>query len=133
MQSARDLPPPPGVLGADSLGLAEDEPGDRARLLDGGLPPVENCVSSCGESGAMAGACGAGAASVAGASVAGGGVAGAAGGLLERTAVVPDVDGEDGRVAVAEGAVDAAGLFNCTWVVPAGPGRPVPGTGALRK
>src|SRR5581483_8324849 len=132
MQSARDLPPPPGVLGADSLGLGE--PGDKARLLDGGLPPVENCVSSCGESGAMGGACGAGAASVVGASVAGGGVAGAAGGLLERTAVVPEVeDGEEGRVVVAEGVVDAAGAFNCTWVVPAGLGMRAPATGAARK
>jgi len=53
MQSVRRLPPPPGVLGADSLGL--DELGDRARVLLAGVPPVANCVGSCGDSGAMSG------------------------------------------------------------------------------
>ncbi len=62
MQSASVLPPPPGALGADSLGDAD--PGDSARLLEPVEPPVENCVGSCGESGAMPGACGAGAASI---------------------------------------------------------------------
>jgi hypothetical protein len=52
MQSTSRLPPPPGVLGADSLGL--DEPGDRARVLTVD-PPVANCVGNCGESGAMSG------------------------------------------------------------------------------
>jgi hypothetical protein len=52
MQSTSRLPPPPGVLGADSLGL--DEPGDKARVLTVD-PPVANCVGSCGESGAMFG------------------------------------------------------------------------------
>src|SRR5262249_32356398 len=33
MQSANDLPPPPGALGADSLGLAEEVgPGDSAKF-----------------------------------------------------------------------------------------------------
>jgi len=56
MQSARDLPPPPGALGADSLGLGlpEEEPGESARLLAPVEPPVANCVGSCGESGAIA-------------------------------------------------------------------------------
>jgi hypothetical protein len=43
MQSVRRLPPPPGVLGADSLGL--EEPGDSARVLLlplTGVPPVAN-------------------------------------------------------------------------------------------
>jgi hypothetical protein len=53
IQSVNRLPPPPGVLGADSLGL--DEPGDRARVLLAGVPPVANWVGSCGESGAMSG------------------------------------------------------------------------------
>ncbi len=53
MQSVRRLPPPPGVLGADSLGL--DEPGDRASVLLAGVPPVANWVGSCGDSGAMSG------------------------------------------------------------------------------
>ena len=62
MQSAKVLPPPPGALGAYSLGLADEEPGDSARLLaPGEPPPVANCVDSCGESGANAGAWGAGA------------------------------------------------------------------------
>jgi hypothetical protein len=98
MQSASDLPPPPGTLGAVSLGLAEDAPGDKARLLCGGLPPLENCVDSCGERGAMAGACGAGVANVAGASVEGVTATGGAGGPLDKILVVPGVTRVDGRV-----------------------------------
>jgi hypothetical protein len=51
MQSFKVSPPPPGALG-----LSEEEPGDSARLL-WPLPPVENCVGSCGESGAIGGTC----------------------------------------------------------------------------
>jgi hypothetical protein len=101
MQLASDLPPPPGALGADSLGLADEVPGDRARLLWGGLPPLENWVDSCGGSGALAGACGAGVASVAGASVEGAIATGGAGGPLDKMLVVPGVTavaGVDGRV-----------------------------------
>jgi len=62
MQSASDLPPPPGALGADSLGLTGEEgPGDSARL-GCTTPPVENCVGSCGDSGAMGASSGVGAA-----------------------------------------------------------------------
>ena len=68
MQSASDAPPPPGVLGAASLGLA---PGDSA-MFGCATPPVENCVSSCGESGAMGASSGAGAAISAGGVGAGG-------------------------------------------------------------
>jgi hypothetical protein len=60
MQSARDLPPPPGALGADSLGLGET-PGDSA-MFGCTTPPVENWVSSCGDSGAIGGSSSAGAA-----------------------------------------------------------------------
>ena len=44
MQSASNLPPPPGALGAFWLGLPEPDevPGDRARLLGLVEPPVEN-------------------------------------------------------------------------------------------
>src|SRR5882672_7581979 len=55
MQSAKDLPPPPGALGADWLGL----PGDSAKpfppleLFPPVEPPVENCDGSCGERGAI--------------------------------------------------------------------------------
>ena len=52
IQACSDLPPPPGVLGADSLG----EPGDSARLLFVGVPPVANWVDSWGERGATVGA-----------------------------------------------------------------------------
>jgi hypothetical protein len=46
MQSARDSPPPPGALGAESLGLAENEaPGDSA-MFGCTTPPLENCVES---------------------------------------------------------------------------------------
>src|SRR5215468_1063567 len=57
MHAASVLPPPPGALGACSLGL----PGDRAKLLEPAAPPVANCDGSCGDSGAIAGAWGAGA------------------------------------------------------------------------
>src|SRR5262249_48054419 len=55
IQACSVLPPPPGALGADSLG----EPGDSARLPVV-VPPVANAVGSWGERGAMTGACGAG-------------------------------------------------------------------------
>jgi hypothetical protein len=55
MQSANDSPPPPGVLGADSVELVEKLPGDSA-MLGCTTPPVENCVCSCGEMGASSGA-----------------------------------------------------------------------------
>ena len=56
MQSASDLPPPPGVLGADSLGLPLPEavPGASARS-GADPPPVENWLgngSDMGDSGA---------------------------------------------------------------------------------
>ena len=74
MQSASDLPPPPGVLGADSLGLAAGEAlGDSAKL-GCVTPPVANCVGSCGERGAM------GASSGSGAAIADGGVSRSGGG-----------------------------------------------------
>ncbi|MGE0851750.1 MAG: hypothetical protein AB7O44_19335 [Hyphomicrobiaceae bacterium] len=61
MQSASDLPPPPGLLGSASLGLDGSEPpGERAMLLAGGSPPPEIAVGSCWGSGATAGASGAG-------------------------------------------------------------------------
>ena len=50
MQSASVLPPPPGALGANSLGLWCGCPGESARVL-GAEPPVANCVDSCGDSG----------------------------------------------------------------------------------
>jgi len=62
MQSASDLPPLPGALGADSLGLAEEEPPGDSAMLGCATPPVENCVCSCGESGAMGASSGVGAA-----------------------------------------------------------------------
>jgi len=56
MQSASDLPPPPGALGADSLGLLlpDEVPGVRARLGEP-PPPVANWLgkgSDIGDSGA---------------------------------------------------------------------------------
>ncbi len=51
MQSASVLPPPPGALGAVSLGLPDELPGDKARLGRTTLE-VANCSGNCGESGA---------------------------------------------------------------------------------
>ena len=42
MQSASDLPPPPGVLGADPLGLAEEEAFGDSAMFGSRVPPVEN-------------------------------------------------------------------------------------------
>jgi hypothetical protein len=102
MQSASDLPPPPGALGADSLGLAEEEePGDSARF-GCTTPTVENCVGSCGESGAT------GANSGMGFAIADGGVtrSGGAGG---------------GAMVISELAAEfAADVLPLVAVVPAG-------------
>ena len=105
MQSASDLPPPPGALGADSLGLAEEEaPGDSA-ILGCTTPPVANCVCSCGESG------GRGASSGMGAAIADGGVTASGGG---RGGVVPIPELSKAAAAAA------ADVLPFLLVVPAG-------------
>lgn len=83
MQSARVLPPPPGALG-----LSDEGPGDSARSLAPVEPPVENCVGSDGERGAIAGAWGAGDPTMEG-GVEAPGVTGAGGGPL---LMVPPLD-----------------------------------------
>src|SRR5256885_11884578 len=94
MQSASDLPPPPGALGADSLGLAAEEAlGDRARL-GCVTPPVANCVGSCGESGAM------GASSGMGAAIADGGVT-ISGGCGDGEVPIPEIDKAAAAAAAA--------------------------------
>jgi hypothetical protein len=112
MQSSKVLPPPPGALGADWLGLPEDAPGDRAMLLAPVPvePPVENCVGSCGEFGAIAGALGKVAGSVDDGPVEGLGVAGAAGGPVVMTPlgeVLPE------RPGLADGVPDRACAIAC--------------------
>jgi hypothetical protein len=78
MQSASDLPPPPGLLGADSLGLEEEVAGDRARL--GAAPPsVANWVGNGSDMGESAGSAGSGVAGAAGAVAAGRGTGAAVG------------------------------------------------------
>src|SRR5688572_28136186 len=94
-QSASDLPPPPGALGADSLGLAAEEVlGDSARL-GCVAPPVANCVGSCGERGAM------GASSGMGAAIADGGVA-ISGGGGGSGVPIPEIDKAAAATAAAE-------------------------------
>src|SRR5262245_13237900 len=78
MQSASDLPPPPGLLGADSLGLEEEVPGDSARLGEE-LPPVANWVGNGSDMGESAGSAGSGVAGAAGPVAAGSGVGADAG------------------------------------------------------
>ena len=51
MQSARVLPPPPGALGAASLGLVLKGEGDGTLVVT--LPPVSGVVVICGDSGAI--------------------------------------------------------------------------------
>ena len=127
MQSAKVLPPPPGALGADSLGLADEEPGDSARLLaPGEPPPVANCVDSCGESGAKAGAWGAGAPIMdCGVEVLG--VTGTGGGPLVMAApLVDDVLGLVGRT----GLDVRPPARNCAIARPACVGLPMLGAAA---
>jgi hypothetical protein len=90
MQSASVLPPPPGALGADSLGLPDAVLGDSARL-GWVTPPVANCVGSCGESGGI------GASSGMGAAIADGGVV-ASGGGGDGEVLVPGISRGDGMV-----------------------------------
>src|SRR5262245_42845653 len=56
MQSASDLPPPPGALGADSLGLPvpDEVPGVRARLGEE-PPPVANWLGKGSDIGSKGG------------------------------------------------------------------------------
>jgi hypothetical protein len=107
IQSASDLPPPPGVLGADALGLTEEEPPDDSARLGCATPPVANCVGNCGESGGM------GASSGMGAAIADGGVTRSGG-------------GGDGAVSIPEIAraadVAAEDVLPFLTVVPAGLG-----------
>jgi hypothetical protein len=57
MQSASDLPPPPGLLGADWLGLPlpDEVPGERARLGEP-PPPVANWLGKGSDKGDSGGA-----------------------------------------------------------------------------
>jgi hypothetical protein len=109
MQSAKVLPPPPGALGADSLGLRAEVPGDRAKLPEPVEPPVENCVGSCGESGAIVEGCGAGDPTLDdGLDVLG--ATGEAGGPLVMTPLGDDVLG---RVGLADGDPDRVWAITC--------------------
>jgi hypothetical protein len=104
MQAASVLPPPPGALGADSLGLDEDVPGERARLL-GADPLVANCVGSCGDSGATGASSGMGAAIADGVVV----TSGAGGGADVLMVTVERVAGTGAGAAVVFGGVVAGG------------------------
>lgn len=136
MQSARVLPPPPGALGADSLGLlelglAEGVPGDSARLLVVD-PPVEIAVGSWGESGGIGSSSGRGAAIADGGMEAAGRLGGV--GPLSITVVLDVVVGGDvgglpgpvGRAETADGMLAcAAGI--AAWIRDMG--RAAPGIG----
>ena len=107
MQSASDLPPPPGALGADSLGLgAEEALGDSARL-GCVTPPVANCVGSCGERGAM------GASSGSGAAIADGGVTRSGGGG-DGELSSPEID--RAAAAAAAAALPFVGVTAELWM-----------------
>ena len=107
IQSASDLPPPPGALGADSLGLgAEEALGDSARL-GCVTPPVANCVGSCGERGAM------GASSGSGAAIADGGVTRSGGGG-DGELSSPEID--RAAAAAAAAALPFVGVTAELWM-----------------
>ena len=120
MQSARVLPPPPGALG-----LPDEEPGDSARLLAPVEPPVENCVGSDGERGAIAGAWGAGDPTMEG-GVEAPGVTGAGGGPL---LMVPPLDeaGLVGRVGLGDERPPEPEQRACAVTGPPDGGLPMPG------
>jgi hypothetical protein len=108
MQSASDLPPPPGALGADSLALgAEEALGDSARLGCATPPPVANCVCSCGERGAM------GASSGSGAAIADGGVTRSGGGG-DGELSSPEID--RAAAAAAAAALPFVGVTAELWM-----------------
>jgi hypothetical protein len=66
MQACRVSPPPPGALGADSLGLALEAVDDAVRSVRAG-PPLDSIVwAGDGDKGAMVGAWAAGAATIEG-------------------------------------------------------------------
>jgi hypothetical protein len=94
MQSASVLPPPPGALGADSLGLLLPEfPGERARL-GAPPPPVANWLGKGSAMGASPGC------------AVGVGVATPPGGVNPPDGVGDnDVDGADGVVELVAGLV----------------------------
>src|SRR5262245_6300553 len=105
MQACSVLPPPPGALGAVSLG----EPGESARLLFV-VPPVANSVGSWGESGAMAGACAAGWAICDGGAGEAAALGGHCGGATLKAAPLEenDVSPEAGVAGAGEGFGDRA-------------------------
>jgi hypothetical protein len=145
IQAASDRPPPPGLLGADSLGLPEAVAGDRARLGDE-PPPVANWVCSGSDMGESAGKAGSGLAAAAGAVTGGsspaGSVAAAAEAALEALAAGSAADGVTcdppaagvvpTTLAAAAGAkvVGAAAARGSTAPGEAPPGKPAEGAGA---
>jgi hypothetical protein len=138
MQSLSDLPPPPGLLGADSLGLEGDVAGERARFGED-PPPVANWVGNGSDIGASAGSAGSGVAGAAGpatgavvAALAAGTASVAAAAAFAVGLVLPLADAL-GRAAEAAG-VGAVTLGAGTAAAAAGLtralARPVPLTGA---
>lgn len=109
MQSARVLPPPPGALGAASLGLleADDVPGDRASELDPLAPGATLLVdvSACRGSGkgATAGTWGAGSGKVEEGPVEGVGRVGCGGEPPDTAAAALDANDDEDDVDVEPG------------------------------
>ena len=109
MQSASDLPPPPGALGADSLGLGAEEALDDSARLGCVTPPVANCVGSCGERGAM------GASSGSGAAIADGGVTRSGGGG-DGELPNPEIDRAAAAAAAAAAELPLVGATAELWM-----------------
>jgi hypothetical protein len=100
MQSCKLLPPPPAVLGADSLGLLLEGVGEAVASGLPEPPAVRVVVVTAGDSGARACSWGAGA-PIADAGVGGGGLAGAGNVVMLLTV-------EPGAADVGVEAADAA-------------------------
>jgi hypothetical protein len=116
MQSASVLPPPPGLLGAVSLGLPGEVPGVRARLGRATLE-VANCSGNCGESGAI------GASSGNGSPIADGGVAamtGAGGAALITALELIVCASNDALAALTFANGDCAGCAGAAGIAVAG-------------
>lgn len=138
MQSMSDLPPPPGLLGADSLGLEGDVAGESARFGED-PPPVANWVGNGSDIGASAGSAGSGVVGAAGpvtgvvvgALVVGAAALAAADVLAEGLARPPPLAGALGSAAAAAAGVLTRALARP--VLPAGaPGNAdCPGIGTV--
>jgi hypothetical protein len=108
MQSCSDLPPPPAVLAADSVGLLLEDDGEVKESVLAVPPAVRLVVVAGGGRGVMACNCGAGAPITD--IGAGGRIAGAAGAVCIAFMLERGIAGVGGSAAAAPGGVDCGNV-----------------------